>query len=64
MMVSDINKFNDVECRQRNEKISATHNYKEFNQQMQKRMKEQQNAMRKAIESPNSPILNIPPVRD
>lgn len=40
-MVSDINKFNELECRQRNEKIAETHNYNEFNQQMKRRMQEQ-----------------------
>ena len=61
MMITDINKYNEVECKQRNEKIAATHNYIEFNSQMQKRIQEQQAAVRKN-DSYHSPILNIPPV--
>jgi hypothetical protein len=34
MMITDINKFNELECKQRNDKIAATHNYVEFNDQM------------------------------
>jgi hypothetical protein len=56
MMITDINKFNEVECQSRNEKITATHDYDEFKSQMQKRLKEQQaNAKR------SETTLMVPP---
>lgn len=47
-MITDINKFNELECKQRNEKIAATHDYNEFKANMQKRLQDQQAAAKKA----------------
>jgi len=46
LMITDINKFNDAECKRRHEKIASTHNYDEFKNIMQQRITEQQNAAR------------------
>lgn len=47
-MITDINKFNELECKQRNDKIAATHDYGQFKAQMHKRLKDQQAAAKRA----------------
>lgn len=40
-MITDINKFNELECQKRTAKISATHNFDELKTRMQQRIQEQ-----------------------
>jgi hypothetical protein len=59
-MITDINRFNESDCKQREQKIKASHDYDDFKTKMLKRLTEQQKAAKKA--DLNQPQFDPPSV--
>lgn len=63
-MISDINKFNDYDCKLRSENIANNHDFDDFKVKMQMRLKQQQTNANRADSNSSIPKIAHQPLPD